>query len=907
MESWVVILTSLVYLGLLFLIAFLVDRQVIHRGPLKGYRWIYALTLPVYCTAWTYYGSVGKAVEDGWAFLTIYLGPIITIPLWWIIIRKMIRICELQRISTLADFIVSRFEKSLTISVLATVFMVIGIIPYISIQLKSIVSAFSILTTGNLEPTDVNASMFLLDSAFYLSILLALFIIVFVFRSIETVEKHEGMMTAIAVDSVVKLIAFLGVGVFVTFVVFDGFGNIFSHLEGEELKVYTQFSEFNGAEWPFMLLLSMSAIILLPRQFQVTVAENREEKDLKTAAWVFPLYLFLINIFVVPIAIGGKVLLPAGIDPDGYVIALPLALESEGLALLTFIGGFSAATGMIIVSTIALSMMLSNNVVVPLILRRLDSPGTYSSFPLKTRRLAVFIILLMAYLYYRFVASAFPLVSIGLISFAAMIQFLPAVLGALFWKEVNKESVIWGLTAGFVVWAFTLVVPTVVKVGLLPQELLTQGLFGFSWLRPESIFGISLNPIANGTFWSLFFNLTFFVAGILFKDQSLSEQQMADLYVDIYKHSSLKEERVPWKGNLVYHDLQRVSTKLLGIAKANEAFDRYTAVNGDPLMDGNIVDSRYVTYTERMLSGVVGSASARMVIKSLAKEEEIELNEVVNILKETSETARLNTELESKSKELRERTHELEKANDRLENLDKEKDEFISIVTHELRTPLTSIKAFVEILQDGTDIDPPERENFLGIINDEIDRMTRLINQVLDMEKLESGMTKLTLEDVQVSQVLHKALTGFDHLVAAKGIEVHEHFPGDFESCQVLGDADRLTQVFVNLIGNAIKYADKEKPLIEVSVRVSGRYLEIEIRDNGKGIKAENIPHLFEKFFQAKEQTRKKTKGTGLGLAITKKILDLHEGSIEVKSTWEKETIFTIALPLVSVGSERTL
>ncbi len=894
MSSWVVISLSLLYLGLLFLVAHWVEKRHTIWG---GSRWVYALAIPVYCTAWTYYGSVGKAVSDGWEFLTIYIGPILSMPLWWLVVRKMIKVCEVQRISTLPDFLAGRYDKSLALSIVSSLFLILGIIPYISIQLKAVVTSFHILTESE---NVLSGNLFYMDSAFYLSLLLALFIVFFVFRSIETTDKHNGMMVAIALDSVVKLVAFLLVGVFVTFSLFDGFGDLFGRLSPLELQKFNSFPPASGFEWFFLLLLSMSAFVLLPRQFQVAVAENQDENHLKTATWLVPLYLLLINIFVVPIAIAGKQLLSGGVDPDAYVLAIPLFQNWDILAFITFLGGFSAAIGMIVVSTIALSMIVGNNVIVPLLLKRIDTSAPYTSFPLKSRRFTVFFILLLSYLYYKYVAETFSLVSIGLISFAAIIQFLPSVMGALFWKDANKNGALWGLIAGFAVWGYTLVVPTMAKAHLLPPEILTLGPFQADWLRPEAIFNLQMQPVVHGALWSLSANLLFFFGGSLLTAQSAKEKNLAEFYFDIWEHANNSEGRLLWKGQLVYQDLIKVCRKLLGDSRTTESQLQYQRIHGEPLDTQGQVDPRFVNYIERLLSGVIGSASARMVIASSAKEEELEMDEVLKILKETSETSRLNAELRAKSKELSARTEQLEIANARLKALDHEKDEFISTVTHELRTPLTSIKAFVEILEDGDGSDKEESRRFLGIINDEIDRMTRLINQVLDIEKLESGAATINKAPTLPRAILEASIQSFQHLLKSKSIQLKENYGEAFKETRLDADADRLKQVFTNLLSNAAKYCDSEQPRIEVLGRIEQGKMKICIRDNGKGINPEVLPRLFEKFFQASDQTTRKPTGTGLGLTITKKIIELHGGEIDVSSAKGKGSTFTVLLPLES-------
>ncbi|MEM9326192.1 MAG: sensor histidine kinase [Bacteroidota bacterium] len=895
MKAWVIIILSLVYLSALFALAYFVESRYRSGRPFFKSRWIYAFALPVYCTAWTYYGSVGKAVQDGWEFLTIYLGPVLTIPLWWLVLRKMIRICKVQRISTLPDFVANRYDKSLTISVLSSVFIVLGIIPYISIQLKSIASSFQILTRG-VQHAD-HSTYWIYDSAFYLSMILAVFIIVFVFRSLETTEKHRGLMGAIAADSIVKLFAFLILGGYVTYFLFDGFGDVFSRVEASAVGKFERIAPGQSIEWLVLMLLSMAAIMLLPRQFQVAVAENENENDIRTAAWILPLYLLLINLFVVPIALAGSAMLPASVDPDSYVLALPLSQGQTALAAITFLGGFSASVAMIIVSTSALSMILSNSLLVPLVLKRVENQRLYANLPLKSRRLAVWVILFVAYFFYKFIAERFPLASIGLVSFAAMIQFAPLVLGALFWRDGNRHGAQWGLIGGFTVWAYTLVLPTLVDVGLLPQTVSAEGPFGLSWLRPERLFGMQHSPIVHGTIWSLLVNTSLYFLGSLLKAQSPKERNMAEFYYDIYDYSAKSEERLVWKGHLDYDDLIKVCENLLGSVRTKELvqdfssrFDAYRKANGQ-------ADPKFVNYMEQVLSGAVGSSSARLLISSLAKEEEVELKDVIQLLKHSSETDKLNKELKARSQELRRRTEELVLANDRLKDIDEEKDDFISTVTHELRTPLTSIKAFVEIIQDNPEIEEDERDKFLTHINEEIDRMTRLINEVLDMEKLESGSTQLSIQPIRPVAILEDTLLTMEHLFHSKGIHLSTDF-GDTEDLRIAGDTDRLKQVFINVLSNAAKYVKEDEGRVRVTATLLNKGLRISIVDNGRGIRKENIDRIFDKFFQARDQTRKKQKGSGLGLSITKRIVELHGGMISVESEPGKGATFSMTFPL---------
>lgn len=893
MSPAIIIITGLSYLALLFLAAYFIERRAVRGKSILSNPWVYSLSLAVYCTAWTYYGSVGKAVNDGLLFITIYLGPVIIMPLWWIVVRKMIRICNIERISTLADFISSRYGKSVFLSVLVSVLAVVGIIPYISIQLKSISSSFNILAYG---VADVPYKDILSDSAFYLTLILAVFVILFAFRTVDTTDKHEGMVGAIALESLIKLLAFMAVGVYVTFYMFDGFADVFAQASPEQLENFLSLNSKGDYEWFFLILLSMSAVMLLPRQFQVAVAENTDESHIKTASWVFPAYLLIINLFVIPIALGGQINLGSSMDPDSYVLGLPLSEGKESLALLTFFGGFSASTSMIIVSTISLSIMVSNNIVVPLTLKNIENKRMLNRFPLETRRVAVFIILLLAYGYFKFVSDRFSIVSIGLISFAAMLQFAPSVFGALFWKDANKKGAVAGLIAGFTVWFYTLAVPTIVDTGLLSMELLNEGPFGIRFLRPNALLGLSMDPVSHGTFWSILVNLLFFCAFSLFFSQSAKERNLAEYYVDIYEYTNPIEERLIWKGQLVYRDLIDVCEKLLGKIRTKQNIEEYERHFGPVINLENEVEPRFVSYMERLISGVVGAASARMIISSVSHEEEIELSDVVKILKETSEITRLNRALKMNSAELEARTHQLEKANARLRDLDSEKDDFISTVTHELRTPLTSIKAFVEILHDHQEIGEEDRAKFLETIIGETDRMTRLINQVLDLEKFQSGSLKLNTAPIQIKEVLQDAITSLRHLFSEKQVRVVKDFAD--ESVEILGDEDRLKQVFINLLSNAIKFVPDKDGQVTIKLTKDVDQVEIVCSDNGKGIAKEDLERVFDKFYQVRDQARKKPKGTGLGLSITKKIVELHRGTIRVESKQNEGATFYVKLPI---------
>ncbi|MBS3916541.1 MAG: histidine kinase, partial [Sulfuritalea sp.] len=433
LQGWVIASVSFAYLGVLFAIAYYGDKRADAGRSLIDNPTIYTLSLAVYCTTWTFYGSVGRAASTGIGFLPIYLGPTLMAGLWWFVMLKIIRISKANRITSIADFVSSRYGKSQLLGGLVTVIAVIGIIPYISLQLKAVSNSFTILLhyPDIVMPAKAAAQPLMQDSALYIAMILAAFTILFGTRHLDATERHEGMVAAIAFESVVKLLAFLAVGIFVTYGIFSGFGDIFSRVEDvPKLKSLMTVADTGASygSWWSLTFLSMLSIMFLPRQFQIAVVENVNERHLARAIWMFPLYLLIINIFVLPIAIGGLLHFPdGGVDADTFVLTLPMVERQELLALFVYVGGLSAGTGMVIVETIALSTMVCNDLVMPLLLRwkwlRLHEKRDLSGLLLSIRRWAIALILLLGYIYFRAAGEAYALVGIGLISFAAVAQF----------------------------------------------------------------------------------------------------------------------------------------------------------------------------------------------------------------------------------------------------------------------------------------------------------------------------------------------------------------------------------------------------------------------------------------------------------------------------------------------------
>ncbi len=900
-------------MGLLFAIAWWAEKaDAKGRFTFLNNPYVYALSIAVYCTAWTFYGSVGRAASQGLTFLTTYIGPIMVAPLMWLVVRKIIRICKVQRITNLADFISSRYGKNLSLGGMVTVLAIMGVVPYISIQLKAISNSFSLFTSGSHTVPQQAAGFFFEDTAFYITIVLAAFTILFGARHADATKKSTGLITAIAFESVFKLVAFVLVGAWVTFGVFDGFGHLFGQASAtlpnyEQLVALTQ----NGdtTNWMWLNVLSMLAILLLPRQFYVTVKENRHEQHLKKVMWLFPLYLLLINLFVVPVALGGNLLFAGQqVDADTYLLAIPLANNNGFMAMVTYLGGLSAATSMVIVSTTALGVMLSNNLFMPLIVGSKTvvqrSTASLSKLLIRGRQLAIVLILLAAYLYFTYVGASFPLVSIGLISFVAVAQFAPALLGGLFWKRGNRYGAVAGLLTGFVIWLYCLVLPSVITTGYVPESILTEGPWGIELLKPQALFGATgMNHVVQAFFWSTGFNAIIFVVVSLATRQNSKEINQAEVFVDIFKYSTVYESAIVWKGTAYLKDIKQLISGFLGKTATEEAFNKfYIGQKLDP--DSQTADFRVVNFAEKQLAGVVGAASARVLMANIVKEDDISLGEVFDILQESQQFISDNKELRKKSEALQQATQQLQQANEELKRTDLLKDEFISTVTHEMRTPLTSIRALTEILQDNDDLEPDERQHFQDTIIKETLRMDRLINQVLDLEKMASGKLQIPLEPLQPNLVVQEALQTMQQHIADKGITISLQLSP--QNPYIEGNKDKLMQVVLNLLSNAVKFCNPAEGIIQISTTLKGSEIELQVADNGNGIAEANQGLIFEPFYQASNQNRKKPVGSGLGLAISKKIIEKHHGTISVANGQPNGASFTVSIPIYKEAYEES-
>jgi Na+/proline symporter/signal transduction histidine kinase len=1051
------------YLALLFAVAYWADRRRERGRSWIANPYVYSLSLAVYCTAWTFYGSVGRASETGLGFLPVYLGPTLIALTWWFLLRKIIRVAKQNNLTSIADFISARYGNSTALGVLVSLSIVVGIMPYTALQLKAVASTFEILERGLDPSASVSLRTLGIDTAFVVALVMSAFGIMFGARHLSPSERHEGMVAAVAFESGVKLVAFVSVGLFVTFGVFGGPAEIFG--AAAEVPAYRELFVLNGTEspsfvgWLSITILSAMAVMFLPRQFHVAVVENVSEEHVRKAMWLFPLYLLGINVLVLPIAFAG--LLTFGQRPlegDFFVITLPLQFGQPGLAVFAFVGGLSAATAMLVVESVAVSTVILNNLVAPLVLK-LGLRGDLSSLLLNGRRIGIVAVIMLGYLYYRAVGETNSLVNLGLVSFAAAFQFAPLIICGLYLKWVSRRGALLGLGAGLVVWSYTLVVPTLVASGWLPRSIVDDGLFGLAALRPSSLFGMDeLDAWTHILFWSVLLNLGGLLLGSVFMRPEPSERVQADKFVDCFREAPADPGRPAVAGNLV-GDLESLVSRFVGAQKASELMRRLSEASSRGERPAWIQQAEIVGAVERELAGALGPVAARFIIESHVRQRRPQLETIIDAFGEVSlsleqnredlgrrvrelsivqeashrisaslslpeigdavsrlltrelsvdrvavltldtdgrlhppsdvagasgiaesaaiqrvlaerrtamtpgdpsvpglmrsylavpigsgeamlgvlvaysaadlvyfspdlvrlvqvianqlgaalRNARLYEELRLLSLDLdqkvRDRTAELERANQQLQEIDQRKSEFLSVVAHELRTPLTSICSFSEILLAYDPIEPGRMREFVGVIHEEGERLTRLIGQVLDISRIESGRLELHLEEERLADILRAAYTvtrpHADRRRVTIDVILEPHLP------PITADRDRLIQVVTNLLTNAVRVSPPDGVVTLCASRINGS-LEVSVGDAGPGVPGSQRERIFEKFAQIDDPARAGLDGTGLGLFVARQIVELHEGRIWVDRSASGGADFRFTLPIgdenVTVG-----
>ncbi len=1062
------------------------------------------MTLAVYCSSWTFYGSVGEVANSGFKFFTIYLGPTLTAFSWGFILRKMIRISRENNITSIADFISSRYGKCSQLGALVTVLAIIGIMPYIALQLKSISTTFDILVHPELRPglqaLAANTSQnnpFYFETAFYASLVLSVFGALFGARYLDASEKHEGMVAVVALGSVIKLVAFFSVGLFVTYGIFDGFKDILQQISDHEsyrslLLINT--SQANSYQsWFTLIILSMAAILCLPRQFHVAVIENQREDHINKAMYLFPLYLFLINLFVVPISFGGllKIGGPSSVA-DTYVLTLPLLHSQETLSVLVFIGGLSAAIGMVVVSSVTLSTMLLNHLAMPLLLF-FKIKADLSFWLLHLKRFGIFLVIFLGYIFFHLIGDSYMLVNMGLISFSAAIQTAPALIGGLYWKKGTRHGAIAGLLLGFLFWFYTLMIPSFVYSGWLPDTILTLGPAGIWWLNPIELFGLTgFDFYSHSLFWSLSSNIMAYLVVSLISTQDEIGHRQAEKFVDVFKPTIdrfIHEKR--YANFPALSELEKMMSRFIGRQKARQVLVDFFGTEDFSGKLAEMTDQQRMqlaTEVEKSIAGAVGSSASRIIcdnyMKALGSEMEdvfdifgkislsleasreelrqrlkelsvlyeasrmvassldlqqvmdvildllvdkfnvdncsvrlldqdgmmrikaqrglkpefvhaavrkpsmecysgecfltgrvihvpdaekinkpISTNliteqgiksfvqapifsekEIIGVLSASSmkekgyfsdkfldlfktlaqqlgvaistarlydQLARFNKELEAKvaerTVELEQKTIQLAEANRELKELDRLKSEFLANMSHELRTPMNSIIGFTQLLLDEVDgeINEEQRKS-LETVERNANNLLSLINDILDLSKIESGKMTLTLQPVSLDRVIDDTITTLEPLIESKNQQFTLEKPDTLP--RVIGDSEKLRQILINLLNNAIKFTDYGGR-ITLQVEIWNKklppgldpgksYVRVSVRDNGIGIKPEDQERLFGEFIQLDASASRRYGGTGLGLSITKRLVEMHNGIIEVESSYGEGSTFSFFLPV---------
>lgn len=864
----------ILYLALLFLVAHRAEKKKSKIWVNNPY--IYSLSLAVYCTAWTYYGSIGVAVNSGLDYLPIYIGPIIIIPAWIYINKKILRISRVNKVSSIADFISLRYGNSRSFGAIITLVCIFGIIPYIGLQIKAISETFHLVTN-----TPISQNIFT-DNATFVVVLLALFSSYYGTRYVDASEKRLGIISAVALESFLKLIFLIVLGVFVTFFAFDGFSDIYA--KASLLPDFKEKNTFNGLEgsfnWMILCLISASAIFLLPRQFHTTIVENRQEKHLKTAIWFFPLYLLIFNLFVFPIAWGGRIIFEGQtVNPEFYSILIPQHFNNQIITVLVFLGGLSSSISMVIISSITLSIMLSNNLIIPYgWLDKLNSHNETKNTKsiVNIRKVSIFILIVTSFVFYKYFILENSLYSVGLISFVIISQLGPSFFGAIFWRRGSYKGAVFGLIGGLVICYFGLIIPQYYFSYNQEFKGLVRDMY--NWF---SFFDIPyLSSISEVFFWSILINISLFVIISLSQKGDYRERNFAEIYVDIDRYIQNHENAFIWRGKAYVSDIRNILVKFLGEKKTEQAMRIFNLkYNIDTRTE--TADARFIKFSENLLSGRIGTASAKILIEGVTHEDKISLKEVLEILEESKENISLNKKLTEQSRELRQLSNELSFANENLIFKDKQKDDFLDSVAHELRTPITAIRSAGEILADDDDIPLEIKREFLNNIITESDRLNEIINDILYLDKLEHGEIALNINQNNIIETYQKALNPISHLIHQKNIHLSEV---DLLTNHIFEyDEARLIQVFQNILGNALKFTD-EQGTIQAKFQEKDGQLIIKIFNTGKQIPEDDLNLIFDKFYQSRNQNLRKPSGSGLGLAICKKIMEAHKGSISAKN-----------------------
>jgi Na+/proline symporter/signal transduction histidine kinase len=916
-DSFTVLTVLFLYMGALFLIALWVERSSKEGKSPVNNPLVYSLSLGVYCTGWTYYGSVGKAATSGFLFLPIYIGPTIAIVLWWWVLRKLVRIKTRHHITSIADFISARYNKSQAVAALATLMALVGTMPYIGLQFKAVISSFNILT----EPGESLQSWLGSHVGPMVVVFMVLFTIILGIRRLDPTERHPGLVMAVSVECLVKLVAFLAAGVFVTYSMFDGFGDIFSRLAANPPEMTAGMwggGHASPITWTTYTILAMSAIMFLPRQFHVAVVENFDEKHILTAMWVFPVYMLLINIFVLPIAMGGLLLGHSPQEADTFVLALPLSTGHQSLSVMVFLGGVSAATGMIMISSITVSTMITNHLLLPVV--DWFSPlGFLRRHLMKCRWGAVAGVVVIGYWFERQVGESYMLVNIGMVAFAASLQFAPAILGGIFWRRGNEAGALLGMGSGFLVWFYTALLPAFARSGWISSEILREGPLGVAFLRPEQLFGVStLDPLNHTVCWSMFFNIGLYVLGSLYFKQSEEERGLAEDFVGAlaggpaFSGSSDRESRIESASKR--RIIQDCFRQYFSDPEAVNMTERCLAAAG--IEEGTRISMLQLAelhgHVEKTLAGSIGTAAAHKALGQARLFTEREARELQDAYAEILAGLKVNPEdikrridyyqeretlLTQHAKDLeekvRERTRDLEAAQEELIKREKLSvlGQLTAVVSHELRNPLGVISFSTYYISHSLKVIDQKIRKHLDRIEQQVGICDSIIGELLEYTR--GDRSEVTQGDINpwLEEIL-------DQMRVPDKVHLDRNpSPG---LPRVYFDEKKMRRVLINLVENAFQavLARQEhetdrsyRPAVRISTALRGDRIAVEVKDNGTGMDPQTLARAFDPLFTTR------ARGTGLGLAIVRKIVEEHGGYVTQTSEKNLGTTSTVFIP----------
>tara|TARA_R110002153_G_scaffold116833_4_gene260646 strand:- start:4721 stop:8146 length:3426 start_codon:yes stop_codon:yes gene_type:complete len=608
--AWVAL--AFIYLAGLFWLARWGDGHSTTAKKLTSHPATYSLALAIYCTAWTFFGSVGEATRNTWNYLPILLGPMLLYLFGYRFLLKLTRVSKKQHITTIADFISSRYGKRQTVALLVTIIALLAIIPYIALQLKAIGSAF-LLVSGQNNPTTV---------VLLASIFIGIFSIYFGTQRTDVTEYRRGLILAISFESIIKLCTLIIVA-WVGYIIWkeDNQGMILSSFLTTEAL-----STFHSGVFITQTLMAGAAVICLPRQFHVAVIDNLNLGHLKTARWLFPLYLGLIAMVIPIIAVAGQAIFgvsSGSVEPDNYVMALAIFSDSLALQMLVFVGGLSAATAMIIVATLTLSTMLTNDVILPKLLAyRAEQPSTtdYTKIILIIRRLVIALVLMLAYLYQQQMTDSHSLASIGLIAFSLVIQLLPAIVGGLYWKRGHAHGVYAGLILGLGTWVMWLIFPLIDN---------------------NSIQGLQNAAISEGALYSLAANILAYLVFSYFSQPRLIDRIQAEAFVTSIDSRGEHYDKPAL--NTSVRDLVTLLSTFLGEIRSHSLIEQYQQRQRMQLKLDDTPQKDFVIFSERALGGVIGASSAKVLVGSALSGKSLNFEEVVNFFDDTTQAIKFNT------------------------------------------------------------------------------------------------------------------------------------------------------------------------------------------------------------------------------------------------------------------------